>query len=103
MVIASPPSKSAPAKGVKRSNKTAVDSLLSITREVYCRDVTLVQLSIKTTAQKKFKTGIGTMISLMLPYSISFLVSWTVLLLVYWGLGLPLGLQAGYTWPPAAR
>lgn len=49
------------------------------------------------------KTGIGTMISLMLPYSISFLVSWTVLLLVYWGLGLPLGLQAGYTWPPAAR
>jgi aminobenzoyl-glutamate transport protein len=53
-------------------------------------------------AQRYVKsTGIGTMISLMLPYSISFLVCWTVLLLVYWGLGLPLGVQAGYVYPAA--
>ena len=36
MVIASPPAKVAPAaKGVKRSSKSAVDSLLSVAREVY--------------------------------------------------------------------
>ncbi|MGE3804659.1 MAG: AbgT family transporter [Gemmataceae bacterium] len=44
-------------------------------------------------------TGIGTLISLMLPYSLSFLVLWTLLLLGYWGLGLPLGLDATYTYP----
>ncbi len=50
-------------------------------------------------AQKYVKnTGIGTMISLMLPYSLAFLVTWTVLLLVWWGLGLPLGVAAGYSW-----
>lgn len=53
-------------------------------------------------AQKYVKnTGIGTMISLMLPYSFSFLVGWTLLLLAWWGLGLPLGLQAGYTYSVA--
>ena len=53
-------------------------------------------------AQKYVKnTGIGTLISLMLPYSISFLIGWTVLLMVWWGLGLPLGLQAGYTYTMA--
>ncbi|MCS6969382.1 MAG: AbgT family transporter [Bernardetiaceae bacterium] len=35
----------------------------------------------------------------MLPYSLLFLVTWTLLLLVYWALGLPLGLQAPYTYP----
>jgi aminobenzoyl-glutamate transport protein len=53
-------------------------------------------------AQKYVKqTGIGTLISLMLPYSIAFLLSWTVLLIVWWLLGLQLGLQAGYTYSPA--
>jgi aminobenzoyl-glutamate transport protein len=42
-------------------------------------------------------TGIGTLISMMLPYSIAFLGTWTALLLVWWGFGLPLGLQASYT------
>ena len=45
-------------------------------------------------------TGIGTLVSLMLPYSMGFLVAWSVLLLVYWNLGIPLGLQAGYTYSP---
>lgn len=35
--------------------------------------------------------GIGTMIALMLPYSIAFLVAWTLFLLAWVGLGLPLG------------
>jgi aminobenzoyl-glutamate transport protein len=44
-------------------------------------------------------TGVGTVLSLMLPYSLSFLVLWSLLLLAYWSLGLPLGLQAPYTYP----
>jgi aminobenzoyl-glutamate transport protein len=44
-------------------------------------------------------TGIGTLVSLMAPYSFVFLIGWTLLLLVYWALGLPLGLQASYTYP----
>jgi aminobenzoyl-glutamate transport protein len=45
-------------------------------------------------------TGIGTLVSLMLPYSLSFLVVWTVLLLGYWATGLPLGIQGSYYYPP---
>ncbi|MBM3844893.1 MAG: AbgT family transporter [Verrucomicrobia bacterium] len=41
-------------------------------------------------------TGVGTLISSMLPYSITFLVTWTLLLLLWWGMKLPLGLQATY-------
>ncbi|HUF05012.1 MAG TPA: AbgT family transporter [Aridibacter sp.] len=44
-------------------------------------------------------TGIGTIVSLMLPYSIAFLVTWVGLLLVFWALGIPLGLEAPYTYP----
>jgi aminobenzoyl-glutamate transport protein len=43
-------------------------------------------------------TGIGTMISIMLPYSLCFLGAWTLFLLAYWGLGLPLGLEASYVY-----
>lgn len=45
-------------------------------------------------------TGIGTLTSMMLPYSITFLVLWTLFLLAYWALGLPLGLQATYEYAP---
>lgn len=41
-------------------------------------------------------TGIGTLVSMMIPYSIAFLVLWTLFLLVYWALGIPLGLQSTY-------
>jgi aminobenzoyl-glutamate transport protein len=44
-------------------------------------------------------TGIGTLVSLMLPYSIFFLVTWTLFLMAFWVLGIPLGLQAPYTYP----
>jgi aminobenzoyl-glutamate transport protein len=43
--------------------------------------------------------GIGTLVALMLPYSITLLVVWTTFLLVYSGLGLPLGVGASYTYP----
>jgi aminobenzoyl-glutamate transport protein len=43
--------------------------------------------------------GIGTLVSIMLPYAIFFLVLWSAFLLLYWGLGIPLGLQAPYAYP----
>ncbi len=46
------------------------------------------------------KTGIGTLTSIMLPYTIVFLFAWSIFLLIFWGLGLPLGLQAFYSYPP---
>ena len=45
------------------------------------------------------QAGIGTLASMMLPYSLAFLVAWTLYLLAYWGLGIPLGLQSAYTHP----
>jgi len=45
------------------------------------------------------QTGIGTLVSTMLPYTITFFVSWVLFLLAYWALGLPLGIQASYTHP----
>ena len=50
--------------------------------------------------QKYLKgTGIGTLVSIMIPYSIVFIILWTIFLVVFWLSGLPLGLQAGYTYP----
>ncbi|HEX4871599.1 MAG TPA: AbgT family transporter [Nevskiaceae bacterium] len=45
--------------------------------------------------------GIGTLVALMLPYSLSFLTVWTLFLLGWWGLGLPLGFAASYAYLPA--
>ncbi|MCO7187180.1 MULTISPECIES: AbgT family transporter [unclassified Pseudoalteromonas] len=44
-------------------------------------------------------TGIGTLLALMLPYSIAFLIGWSLFLLAYWGLSIPLGLQSSYIYP----
>ncbi len=44
-------------------------------------------------------TGIGTVTALMLPYSITFLIGWSLFLVIYWSLGIPLGLAASYTYP----
>ena len=45
-------------------------------------------------------TGIGTLAAMMLPYSMSFIVVWTIFLLLYVFVGLPLGFGASYTYPP---
>ena len=45
------------------------------------------------------QTGIGTLTALMLPFSLTFLAVWTLFLLGFWGLGIPLGVGAGYTYP----
>jgi aminobenzoyl-glutamate transport protein len=43
--------------------------------------------------------GIGTVASMMLPFSVVFLVSWTIFLLLYWAAGFSLGLQGAYVYP----
>ena len=47
-------------------------------------------------------TGIGTLAAMMMPYSFVFLIVWTLFLLGYWALGVPLGLQAPYTYQAPA-
>lgn len=44
-------------------------------------------------------SGIGTLLALMLPFSVTLLVVWTAFLLAFWGLGLPLGVGASYVYP----
>lgn len=46
-------------------------------------------------------TGIGTLAAMMLPYSMWFLLTWTIFLLLYYAAGLPLGFAASYTYPPS--
>ncbi|MFM8480864.1 MAG: AbgT family transporter [Gammaproteobacteria bacterium] len=41
-------------------------------------------------------TGIGTLVALMLPYSLTFIVCWTAFLLAFWGFELPLGVGSSY-------
>ncbi|MBU6378659.1 MAG: AbgT family transporter, partial [Gammaproteobacteria bacterium] len=45
-------------------------------------------------------TGIGTLVALMLPYSVTFIVCWTAFLLVFWGFEWPLGVGASYEYTP---
>jgi aminobenzoyl-glutamate transport protein len=45
-------------------------------------------------------TGIGTVTAMMLPYSMTFLFIWSIFLLLYWALGIPLGLQSSYIYTP---
>lgn len=46
-------------------------------------------------------SGIGTLTAMMLPYSIGFLVIWSIFLLIYWSIGIPLGVQATYEYIPS--
>lgn len=41
-------------------------------------------------------TGIGTLTAMMMPYSIAFLILWTVFLLCYYWVGIPLGIGSSY-------
>ncbi|MBD8524927.1 AbgT family transporter [Pseudomarimonas arenosa] len=43
-------------------------------------------------------SGIGTLVALMLPYSVALLLIWTGFLLLFWALGIPLGIGASYTY-----
>ncbi|NLS14115.1 AbgT family transporter [Vibrio sp. SM6] len=43
-------------------------------------------------------TGIGTLASMMMPFSIAMLIGWSLFLVAYWMIGIPLGIQAPYTY-----
>ncbi|MFZ7096784.1 AbgT family transporter [Luteimonas dalianensis] len=50
--------------------------------------------------QKYVKSsGVGTLLALMLPFSITLLVVWTLYLIGFWALGIPLGAGASYVYP----
>ncbi|WP_370467800.1 AbgT family transporter [Photobacterium damselae] len=44
------------------------------------------------------QSGIGTLVSMMVPYSIGLLVTLTAMLYLFWGLDIPLGFNSGYTY-----
>lgn len=46
------------------------------------------------------KIGLGTILALMLPYSVAFALGWTLLLVIWLLLGIPLGPGASLTYPP---
>ena len=45
-------------------------------------------------------TGIGPVVSLMLPYSVTLFFTWSLLLVLFWVLGIPLGSLSTYTYTP---
>jgi aminobenzoyl-glutamate transport protein len=47
------------------------------------------------------RIGLGTLLALMLPYSVAFAVGWTLLLTFWLLLGIPLGPGSGMVYPPA--
>ena len=47
------------------------------------------------------KSGMGTLIAMMLPYSIAFTIAWTILLAIWLWTGLPLGPGGGLTYTPS--
>lgn len=54
--------------------------------------------------QKYVKSaGIGTLVALMLPFTVTLLVVWTAFLLGFWALGIPLGVGASFDYTPPAR
>lgn len=48
-------------------------------------------------------TGIGTLAAMMLPYSVTFIIAWTLFLLAFYWLGIPLGILSSYEYPPAVN
>ena len=47
------------------------------------------------------KAGIGTITATMLPYSICFLICWTIMLILWLTAGLPIGINTGLFYPMA--
>lgn len=46
------------------------------------------------------KAGIGTLTATMLPYSLCFLVCWTILLIIWLSFGVPIGINTSLVYPP---
>jgi p-aminobenzoyl-glutamate transporter AbgT len=50
---------------------------------------------------RRYVTGfqVGTLMSLLLPFGLVYLLLQTVMLLLWWGVGLPLGIGGRYVFP----
>lgn len=46
-------------------------------------------------------SGVGTLLALMLPFSVTLLVLWTAFLLGFWAMDIPLGIGSSYSYPTA--
>ncbi|TVQ32759.1 MAG: AbgT family transporter [Phycisphaeraceae bacterium] len=46
------------------------------------------------------KSGMGTLVSMMLPYTITFTIAWCILLIIWMQLGIPLGIEGPLTYAP---
>ena len=46
------------------------------------------------------KAGIGTITATMLPYSLCFLLVWTIMLIIWLSIGLPIGINTSLAYPP---
>ena len=42
---------------------------------------------------------LGTLLALMLPFAVTLLVVWTLFLIGFWALGIPLGVGSSYVYP----
>ena len=60
-----------------------------------------IVLIIVAAQRYKKSFGLGSVVALMLPYSIAFLIAWTLLLLLWVWLGLPLGPGAPLWYSPS--
>ena len=47
------------------------------------------------------KAGIGTIVAVMLPYSLTFLVGWSIVFAIWLAFGLPVGPDSPLTYPAA--
>ncbi len=58
-----------------------------------------VPFVLATMRRYRADAGVGQLIALMIPYSVVFVVSWTLLLLLFYALGLPIGPGVGFHLP----
>ena len=47
------------------------------------------------------KAGIGTLTATMIPYSFTFLVCWSIFMIIWLTIGLPIGISTGIAYIPA--
>ncbi|MGL4987583.1 MAG: AbgT family transporter [Treponemataceae bacterium] len=67
------------------------DSTTNIITPLMSYFAMVVAFAEKYNVKGQKETGLGTITSMMLPYSIFFLVAWTILLIVWYKLGIPIG------------
>src|SRR5699024_12518381 len=81
-------------KGKYRQQKKDINVRMLTNHELNYNKIRSLKTSHKYLTRSK-DIGIGTLISIMLPYSIFFLITWSIFLIVWMILGIPLGPKIG--------